>query len=104
MSTYKSSCVIVTTGMCVLDLDAGLSAALLSLKPVAVPLTASKPELSTGISCGIVVPLHHVVPTRSWIQGLAAALGWRQQKANVNKTVSGRFNACNKYFIGYVWR
>lgn len=61
-----------------LDCGAGFSAALLGLKPVAVSPTASKPELSTGISCGVVVPLHHVVPAGSWIQGLAASLGWRQ--------------------------
>lgn len=73
----------VTT--CMLDLDAGLSAALLSLKLIAVSLTASEPELSAGICSGVVVPLHHVVPARSWIQHVAAALICWQQK---NKELS----------------
>lgn len=65
----------MTTGaLCTLDLDAGLSALLLSVKLVAVSSTASEPELSAGIGCGVVVPLHHVFPARSWIQGLTAAL------------------------------
>lgn len=68
-----------------LGLDAGFSAALLSLKPVAVSQTASEPELSAGVGCGVVVPLHHVITTRSWIQGLAAPLCWRQTENKCQK-------------------
>lgn len=60
--------------MGMLDFGAGFSAALLSLKLVSVSWTASEPELSAGISYGVVVPLHHVVPARPWIQRLVAAL------------------------------
>lgn len=67
-----------------LDLDAGFSAAPLRLELVAVSHAASEPELSAGVGCGVVVPLHHVVPAGSWIQGLTAALRWRQpQTASV---------------------
>ena len=76
---FFRTCMFVTTG--VLDLDAGFSAALLGLKLVAVSLTTSEPELSAGIGRGVVVPLHLVVPARSWIQRLVAALFcWRQRK------------------------
>lgn len=69
------SIMFMTTGaLCTLDLDAGLSALLLSVELVAVSPTASEPELSAGIGCDVVVPLHHVFPARSWIQGLTAAL------------------------------
>lgn len=67
---WNEDCVL----MCMLDLDAGFSADLLSLELIAVPLTAAEPELSAGVSYGVIVPLHHVVPARSRIKGEAAAL------------------------------
>lgn len=70
------------------DPEAGFSAAPLGLKLVAVSQTTSEPELSAGIRRGIVVPLHHVVATRPWIQDLAAPLRWRQKMSQV-KTRGG---------------
>lgn len=59
-----------------LELDAGFTALLLGLKVVFVSEAAPEPELSAGIRRGVVVPLHHVVPTGSRVQDLVAALCW----------------------------
>lgn len=59
-----------------IELDAGFVTLLLGLKLVFVSQTASEPELSAGVRRLIIVPLHHVVPARSWVQDLPAALCW----------------------------
>lgn len=73
---------------CASGLDAGFSASLLRLKLVAVSQTASKPELSAGVGCGVVVPLDYVLAARPWVQDLVAPLHWRQRKKKRASTVS----------------
>lgn len=58
------------------ELHAGFPAAPLTVKPVLVSKATSEPELSAGVGYGVVVPLHHVVPTRPRVQSLVAAV-WR---------------------------
>lgn len=55
-----------------LRVDAGIPAVGLSLKVVCVALTASVPELGTGIGLRVIVPLDYVLPTGTWVQRLAA--------------------------------
>ena len=57
-----------------LRVDAGEPAAGLRLKVVCVSLAASEPELSAGVSFGVVVPSNYVLSTGPGVQRERAAL------------------------------
>lgn len=61
-----------------LELNTGFFAALLRFKSVLVSLTASEPELGTGVSRSVIVPLHKVIPARPGVQNLSTALIWEK--------------------------
>ena len=71
-----------STTVCMLDLNTGFFAALLRLKSVLISLTASEPELGTGISRSVIVPLHKVIPARPGVQSLSTSLIWGKRKKN----------------------
>lgn len=63
-----------------LELNTGFFAALLRFKSVLVSLTASEPELGTGISRSVIVPLHKVIPARPGVQNLSTSLIWGKKE------------------------
>lgn len=63
-----------------LELNTGFFAALLRFKSVLVSLTASEPELGTGVSRSVIVPLHKVIPARPGVQNLSTSLIWGKKE------------------------
>lgn len=57
-----------------LRVDAGVPAVGFSLKVICIALTASIPELGTGVGLGVVVPLDYILPAGTWVQRLTAPL------------------------------
>lgn len=63
-----------------LELNTGFFAALLRFKSVLVSLTASEPELGTGVSRTVIVPLHNIIPARPGVQNLSTSLIWGKKE------------------------
>lgn len=68
-----------------LRVDAGIPAVGFRCKVVWVALTATVPELGTGVGFGVVVPLDHILAARTWVQWLTAAFIWKDKKGAVSE-------------------
>lgn len=66
--------------------DAGMFTLGFRFKVVGVALATTEPELSAGVSLGVVVPAYHVLPAGSRVQTLTTPHSW---KINVALLIKG---------------